>query len=83
MRIRAGARHCTTSIASSISRALIHDADHTVARTRSKLRAPKFWPTIGATEKATAMAGRKIACMTRVPTPKPACAGAPKGRITQ
>ena len=37
----------------------------------------------GPVANAIAMAGRKIACISRVPMPKPACAVAPKSRITQ
>lgn len=44
-------------------------ASRTVRRTRSARPAPKFWPATGATAKDTAMAGRKIDCMTRAPTP--------------
>ena len=33
--------------------------------------------------KSIAIAGRKIDCITRMPMPKPACAAAPKGRMTQ
>ena len=53
------------------------------SRTRSYLPPPTFCPAIGAVANATAIAGRKIACITREPTPKPACASAPKWRITQ
>ena len=37
----------------------------------------------GAVAKAIAIPGRKIACMTLEPVPKPACAAAPKSRIAQ
>src|ERR1700729_596550 len=51
-----------------------------VSRTRANLRAAKFWPTIGAAANATAIAGRNMLCMMRMPMPKPACASGPNGR---
>ena len=39
--------------------------------------------TIRPAANATAIAGRKMDCMTREPIPKPACATAPKSRIHQ
>ena len=54
-----------------------------VSRTLSDLPAPTFCPATGAVAKAMAMAGRKIACMTREPIPKPAWASDPKSWIVQ
>ena len=54
-----------------------------VSRTRSGLPAPTFCPATGAVANAIAMAGRKTACMTREPTPKPAWASGPKPWMVQ
>ena len=62
---------------------LIFAAALKVSRTRANCFAPKFCPAIGPVAKAIAIAGRKIDCMSRVPSPKPAWAAAPKSRITQ
>ena len=51
--------------------------------TRSERPAPMFCPASGAVANAIAMAGRKIACMTREPIPNPACAAGPKPRMVQ
>ena len=53
-----------------------------VARTRSGRRAPKFCPATGPTANPSATTGMKPACITRRPMPKPACAAAPNGRVT-
>ena len=74
--------HWQSRVNASMTTQLISTAVRNVSRTRSGLPAPKFCPATAGVEKAMAMAGRKIDCMTRPPTPKPACAAAPKSRIT-
>ena len=73
------------SHALTVSTAIIADASpiaaNTVCRTRSARRPPKFCPTTGATAKLNATTGKNIACITRAPTPKPACAAAPNCRM--
>ncbi len=59
------------------------EADLNVSRTRPASRAPKFCPASGAAAKLMAMTGSSMACITRAPMPKPACAAAPKLRMIQ
>ena len=66
-----------------MSNTLITTVHRKVSRTRSGRRAPKFWPAIGAAAKATAIAGGMMMRITPCATPNPACAGAPKSRISQ
>ena len=58
-------------------------AQRNVSRTRSGWPAPTFCPATGAVANAIAIAGRKTACITRLPMPKPACASAPNPRMHQ
>jgi len=69
------------SVSAIISTLPMIVAERNVARTRSNNPAPTFWPATGDAANAIAIAGRKIACITRLPMPKPAWAVAPKSRI--
>ena len=65
----------------SITAAARRSPDFTEWRTRSAFRPPKFCPTTGDAAKLSATTGRKSACITRAPTPNPACAAGPKFRM--
>ncbi len=83
MRMKISDSNWQRMVNSNISTMLITAVQRKVSRTRSGLRAPKFWPAIGAEAKATAMAGSMMMRITPCATPNPACAAAPKSRISQ
>ena len=74
------AHRCTAAVITSMNAEAISAASRNTARTRSGSRAPTFCPATGATAKPSATTGMKVAWMTRVPIPKPACSTAPNGR---
>jgi len=53
-----------------------------VSATRSGRAPPKFWPATAGIANEMAIAGIISACITRPEMPKPACALAPKSRIS-
>ena len=60
---------CEMTVAMNITPLPISAAILNVSRTRAPLPAPTFCPATGDAANATAIAGRKMDCMTRAPSP--------------